>query len=272
VSPADAGLTVYERYATALDSMPEGTVLSHRSAAAVWDLWLPPFAEVEVTSPAGSRGSRYTTSVQRNMVVAHRRVLPPEDVTVQHGLPVTGLARTWLDLAAILDVYDLVAAGDRALQIGANHSELAERVVRQRRLRGTRRGRAAAPLLHAGSRSRPESRIRAALLLAGLPMPEVNQPIFDAHGQWLAEPDLHYKAARLAIEYNGGDHATLERMRKDATRTLDLLRADWLVRIYTAVDAFRRLNEVVTDTRQILARRAPELLVAARFRPRVSNE
>ena len=105
-------------------------------------------------------------------------------------------------------------------------------------------------------------------MLAGLPLPEVNQPIYDEHGQWLAEPDLHYKAARLAIEYNGSDHATLDRMRKDATRTLDLLRADWLVRVYTAVDAFRRLEAVVADTRGILARRAPQLLTAVRYRPR----
>lgn len=265
---ASAELSAVERYGMALDSMPDGTVLSHRSAAALWDLWIPPFSDVEVTTPARSRGSRYTTSVQRAAVVAHRRVLAPEDVTVLHGLPVTGLTRTWLDLSALLDVHDLVAAGDRALQVGANQADLAERAARQRRLRGTTRCRAAAPLLHPGSRSRPESRIRAALLLAGLPMPEVNQPIYDEHGQWLAEPDLHYKAARLAIEFNGSDHAALDRMRKDATRTLDMLRADWLVRVYTAVDAFQRLDGVVADTREILARRAPELLVAVRFRPR----
>lgn len=261
-------LSVIERCAVALDSMPDGTVLSHRSAATLWDLWLPTFHDVEVTSPASSRGSRYTTSVQRGRVVAHRRILAPEDVTLRHGLPVTGLVRTWLDIAALLDVYDLVAAGDRALQVGADIAELQQRTAALRRLRGTTRCRAAAPILHSGSRSRPESRIRAALSLAGLPMPEVNQPIFDEHGQWLAEPDLHYKAARLAIEYNGSDHASVERMRKDATRTLDMLRADWLVRIYTAVDAFRRLDGVVADTRDILMRRAPELLAAMRFRPR----
>jgi hypothetical protein len=244
---ASAELSVVERCAIALNSMPARTVLSHRSAAALWGLWIPAFDGVEVTTPAGVRGSRYTTSVQREIVVAHRRILPPEDVTEQHGLPVTSLARTWLDLAALVDIYDLVAAGDRALQVGAEKSELAERAVTQRRLRGTTRCRAVAPLLHSGSRSRPESRIRAALLLAGLPMPEVNRPVYDEHGQWLAEPDLHYKAARLAIEFNGSDHATIERMRKDATRTLDLLRADWLVRIYTAIDAFRRLDGVVAD-------------------------
>lgn len=259
-------LTDFERYAMALDSMPGNAVLSHRSAAVVWGLWIPPFGDVEVTTPARAAGSRYTTSVQRMAVVAHRRILPPEDVTVRHGLLVTDLVRTWLDLAPLLDVYDLVAAGDRALQLGAPLPDLLQRCGALKRLRGIRRCRTAASVLHPDSRSRPESRIRAALMLAGLPVPEVNRPIFDEYGQWLAEPDLHYKAARLAIEYNGSDHATLERMRKDATRTLDMQRADWLVRIYTAIDAFQRLDGVVADTREILARRAPELLVAARFR------
>lgn len=269
-----ADFTDVERYAMALDSMSPETVLSHRSAAMVWGLWIPQFAGVEVTTAARSAGSRYTTAVQRTAVVAHRRILPPEDVTLRHGLLVTTLARTWLDLAPFLDVYDLVAAGDRALQLGASHAELSQRCAALKRLRGIRRCRTAAPVLDAGSRSRPESRIRAALVLAGLPVPEVNRPIYDEHGQWLAEPDLHYKAARLAIEYNGSDHATLDRMRKDATRTLDMQRADWIVRIYTAVDAFVRLDGVVADTREILARRAPELLVAARFqsRPAVSDE
>jgi hypothetical protein len=268
---ATTELSDLERCAVALDSMPADTVLSHRSAAAVWGLWIPPFTDVEVTTPARSVGSRYTTSVQRAAVVAHRRLLAPDDVAVVHGLPVTGLVRTWLDLAPLLDTYDLVAAGDRALQLGADVAELAARAQTSKRVRGVRRSRTAAALLHPGSRSRPESRIRAALVLAGLPMPEVNQPIFDEYGQWLAEPDLHYKAARLAIEYNGSDHATLERMRKDASRTLDMQRADWIVRVYTAIDAYRRLEDIVADTREVLLRRAPELLTAVRLRRRFGN-
>jgi hypothetical protein len=57
-------LTDLERYAIALDSMPSETVLSHRSAAVVWGLWIPSFREIEVTTAARAAGSRYTTSSQ----------------------------------------------------------------------------------------------------------------------------------------------------------------------------------------------------------------
>ena len=142
--------------AEALSALSAGTVFSGRSAAQVWGIWIPRFCQVEVTTPAGTRGSRYTTSVQRRTVVAHRRILSDDDVVLHRGLPVTSLERTWLDLAAVLDGYDLVAAGDSALRAGAQHAVLCERVAQQRRLRGTRVARRAVVHLDARSRSRPE--------------------------------------------------------------------------------------------------------------------
>src|SRR5436305_6493632 len=125
--------------AAALAGAPPGTVLSHRSAAQVFGLWIPSFEGIEVTTTATWRGSRYTTAVQRRSVVAHRRVLDVSDTTLQHGLPVTCVGRTWLDLAPLLDIYDLVAAGDSALRIGCLPTELAQRVARSGRLPGVRR-------------------------------------------------------------------------------------------------------------------------------------
>ena len=46
--------------------------------------------------------------------------------------------------------------------------------------------------------------------------------IYSDVGEWLAEPDLSYDEARLALEYNGADHAKVERMRRDITRELDV--------------------------------------------------
>jgi hypothetical protein len=257
--------------AEALGSMPADTVLSDRSAAQVWGLWIPSFDRVEVTSAAGPRGSRYTTSVQRRAVVAHRRILPVDDVDVHRGLPVTSLERTWLDLAAILDVYDLVAAGDSALRAGADHARLCGRVAVQHRRRGTRAARRTVVHLDARSRSRPESRIRAALVLAGLPKPQVNRAIYDEFGQWLAEPDLHYREAKLALEYNGADHAGIKRIRQDSVRLLDQQREEWEIRTYTAPHAYSRLHEVVDDVTTLLSRRAPELLTAPYLGHRVTD-
>lgn len=261
---SSSGLDLY-RLADALAGMREDVVFSHRSAAHLWGLWIPRFGGIEVTSPACERASAYTTGVQRSAVVAHRRILPPEDVVLRHGLPVTTRERTWVDLAAILGIHDLVAAGDSALRAGASGDLIAAQVAALRRIRGAVLARRAVPLLNKRSASRPESRIRTAILLAGLPAPRVNQAVFDEHGQWLAEPDMHYEQARLALEYNGSDHANEGRMRKDSSRLLDLQRAGWEVRTYTAPHAYRRLDEVVHDVDMLLRRRAPELLTA-RFR------
>ena len=197
--------------ADALERVSPAAVLSHRSAAQVWGLWIPGFEGIEVTTPATERGSRYTTGVQRRSIVAHRRILSAEDLTTRYGLPVTSLARTWLDLAPFLDVHDLVAAGDSALRLGASKQDLAERARCAFRTRGAIRARQAAPLLNGRSKSRPESRIRAGIVLGGLPEPRVNEAVQDRHGGWLAEPDLHYDEARLAIEFNGAVHADVKR-------------------------------------------------------------
>ena len=73
-----------------------------------------------------------------------------------------------------------------------------------------------------------------ALVGAGLPAPEVNVSVHDERGGWLAEPDLSYPVARLAVEYQGAEHADPGRMRRDAARHMDLRRAGWDVLYYTA--------------------------------------
>jgi len=260
----DGGLLELERV---LRRLSPATVLSHRSAANLWGIWQPRYDGLEVSTPAGLRGSRNTTSVQRVTVTAHRRILRPDERVIHLGLPATTLERTWLDLANLLALPDLIAAGDSVLRLGASAESLAAAMQRAKGARGVRRGRAVLPLLDARSRSRPESRLRAALLLAGLPRPEVNRPIFDDHHGWLAEPDLHYREARLALEYNGEEHAERGRMARDSTRLLQVQRAGWEVRTYTSVDAFKRLDEVVLDVRTLLRIRAPALLAACSSDP-----
>jgi hypothetical protein len=265
--PTDSGGAPVEigAWADALASMSPHAVLSYRSAAQLWGLWIPRFDGIEVTTPATSRGSSRTTGVQRRAVIAHRRLTDDGDITVQFGLPTYTIERTWLDLAAVLDLPDLIAAGDSALRAGADHAELIARAERMRGVRGAVAARRAVPLLDARSRSRPESRIRAGIVLSGLPKPEVNRPIFDADGGWLAEPDLHYRRAKLAIEFNGADHEGLAQMRKDSVRTRGLDRADWKILVYTAPHAFGRLREVADDVYRDLCRRDPELLVGCRL-------
>jgi predicted transcriptional regulator of viral defense system len=73
-------------------------VLSHRSAAALWGIRPSSRAVSDVIAPRKCR---------RAGIHAHRTVLPPDEVTVHHGIPVTNPARTLFDLAAVVSPQQL---------------------------------------------------------------------------------------------------------------------------------------------------------------------
>src|SRR5690606_33475410 len=98
--------TVAERFAALRLVCPGDLALSHCSAAEVLNLPLPRECEHEALHVTGS-GAR----VRRRGVVAHRG-LDRREVTTLRGIPVTGLADTWLDLAPFVSLEDLVVVGD----------------------------------------------------------------------------------------------------------------------------------------------------------------
>ena len=75
----------------------DGAVLSHRSAAALWEVLADTAHRTEVTVPtAGGRAARDRVRVHRSPT------LRPDEVTIRKRIPVTTPARTVLDLAATL--------------------------------------------------------------------------------------------------------------------------------------------------------------------------
>jgi predicted transcriptional regulator of viral defense system len=86
------------RWLAAVMACGPGAVLSHRDAAQLWHLRQSSSAYIEVTVPSlNGRQKREGIRIHRS------GGLRPEDVTVRHGIPVTTLARTLLDLADVLD-------------------------------------------------------------------------------------------------------------------------------------------------------------------------
>jgi hypothetical protein len=162
-------------------------------------------------------------------------------------------------------VPDLVAAGDSALRGGCSVDALSDVVARSARLRGVRRAREALPLLDARSRSRPESHLRVAASGPGLPRFAVNEPIYRREGGWLAEPDLSLVEAKLALEYQGADHASVDRMRSDITRERDMRADGWLCLMYGPNEVFGRPWTIRPEIRAELARRAPHLIARSRL-------
>jgi very-short-patch-repair endonuclease len=184
-------------------------------------------------------------------------MLSSDEIVIVDGLAATSEARTWVDLAAFLSLHDLVAVGDSILHENPDPTALAAAVRRASGRRGIVRARAALPLLDGDSRSRPESHLRCVLVDGGLPKPEVNKAAQNARGEWLAEPDLLYRAARLAIEYNGADHAVPKRMRNDITRELDLAIDDWHTLVVGPSEVFEQPERTVAHVRSLLDRRDP---------------
>ena len=83
-------------------------VLSHRSAAEHWGLLQTAQRQADVTVPGTSRAQR------RSLRVHRARTLAPDEVTLLDRIPITSLARTFLDLAAVLSPARLVRAIEQA--------------------------------------------------------------------------------------------------------------------------------------------------------------
>ncbi|WP_344201438.1 hypothetical protein [Pseudolysinimonas kribbensis] len=185
---------------------PPDAFFSHATAAELWGL---PVARgglaIHVARPTDRRGARMAG------VISHHLQIDPRDLVDLDGLRVTSPARTWCDLATILDLEHLVAAGDRVLWRRDPLAGLAEvRAVARRHpgRRGRRNRHAALPLLSDRSDSPAESVIRMRILSAGLPAPVVNPVIRSRSGAFVARVDLCWPQYRMVLEYEGDQHRT----------------------------------------------------------------
>ncbi|GGF35968.1 hypothetical protein GCM10010922_08900 [Microbacterium sorbitolivorans] len=88
-------------------------------------------------------------------------------------------------------------------------------------------------LARVGSESPRESKLRLLLVRSGLPEPELNADLFDRRGTFLARLDMSYPQWKVAVEYDGRQHASDPRQfEKDADRWEGIRREGWrLVRI-----------------------------------------
>ena len=257
--------------AAALESSAPHTVLASFTAARLHGLWLPGKSDVvHLASAQLGVPGRSMTRTRRSPFVAHRFELRPQDVVLVAGLPVTSIARTWRDLAREMSLPDLVAAGDSALRAGATRRELADLLDASPFAPRSANARRAVELLDERSRSRPESHLRVAVSGLSIEPLGVNIPVYRDEGGWLAEPDLSLPGAKLALEYQGVDHAEIDRMRRDMTRFVDLRAEQWLVLPYGPAEVFRRPAHIRAEVRREIWQRAPHLVRApSRHRNRV---
>lgn len=87
------------RWMAAVLACGEGAMLSHGSAARLWQLMPPATERVDVTQ-SGRRA-------RRDGIVAHRAEIPEDERAVVDAIPVTSPFRTVFDLAAVLTLREL---------------------------------------------------------------------------------------------------------------------------------------------------------------------
>lgn len=168
--------------------------------------------------------------LNRPHVVAHRMKLYEDEVTTVDGVPVTTVERTWLDMAEMLTLDELVVMGDSCVRVPrvefeerdaplCTLADLQRMIDRHKGKRGLRKAKEAIRLIRVGSDSPQESLLRLAIVRAGLPEPELNVPVETTDGGRFLQPDLSYKKYTIGIEYEGVNHGNEAQVVRDISRS-----------------------------------------------------
>jgi hypothetical protein len=220
----DDAIDERERLRLLASVLPPDTAFSHQTAAVLLGAPVPapPRPHVALTPRR--------VLPQHAGLVVHGRRLQSEDVVLHAGMRVTSGAQTFLDLAAVLQPQELVAAGDALGRLGhLDEARLDARLARADRVRGVVRARACAPLLCRLAQSRPESLIRYWLVTSDLPDPQPQLPVLDRWGREVAHGDLGYDRWKVLLEYEGRQHAEQDQFRRDVDRYSLIAVGGWCV-------------------------------------------
>lgn len=227
--------------------MPPEAALGGRSAAAVLGAPAPRYADpVTVIVPPdvrwlGPRGVR-----------VHRGALPDVDVVTASDLAVTRPGRTAWDVAALESTATAVGVLDAMARAGLiAPQDLLRDLYDNPKRWGARRARAAFSLMDPRSESPPESWVRVACALAGLPAPVPQYEVVE-EGVWLARADLAWPEARLIVEYEGSYHFADGQIVRDDARIERLIAAGWRV-IRLAAHDLQDMDDIVRRIAEALA-------------------
>jgi very-short-patch-repair endonuclease len=247
-------LSRHGRWLAAVLSCGEGAVLSHWSAAELWGIRAGSRETIDVTLP---RRSRNSSPIRR-----HCCVLPPDETTVEDGIPVTTVPRTIFDLAAaspvdvvenalreaeFLNLYDALSLGD-----------LVARYPRSRGVESVRRALRRLEEEPAGRRrSRLEERFIPFLRHHCLPLPRLNAWIEAGGNRY--QVDCLWSPSQI-IELDGWQgHGTRSAFRDDRARDRRLRVAGYAVTRLAWSQLDDEPEEIAADLRSLLAVRPPGL-------------
>lgn len=228
-------------------------VLTHEAAATVLGLWtLTPEPDIRLAVAPSSpheplvlpdvpvTGAR-AASARR--ITRSRRTLPPQEVTIVNGLPVTTPLRTAVDCACDLPVHRSLAVIDSALRsltypdrrwresttttpLAQAHQDAADILAAQGRRNGVRRARAALGAADPLSESPGESVLRWAALAVGAPAPRAQHEVLTPRHAFFL--DVAFPDHFLAWEFDGlTKYDAAADVRDEKRRELSLQRQGW---------------------------------------------
>ncbi|WP_427016946.1 hypothetical protein ACQCSX_19975 [Pseudarthrobacter sp. P1] len=232
------------------------SAVSHATAFRIWALpgFLPGADEdtihVARQSPHGIPRRRGATG--------HRLQFFDDEVECLDGLWITTRVRTWLDCARRMTVDELTVAADHLLrsprpefegrsQPYALPGDLAGILDRHWGTPGIRKARLALEQARIGSDSAPETRLRLAVVRAGLPEPELNVPVTLA-GDVTRIPDESFPGFKVAVEYEGSHHSDPNQVERDIAREEDFASAGW---IQVRISKRHMKNEASTAVKKV---------------------
>jgi len=241
------------RWLAAVFACGEGTVLSHRDAAQLWELGKSNPALIDVTVP--SRNGR----VRRKGIRVHRSGrLRADEVTLRGAIPVTTVARTLLDLADVLPRQALRRAVTEAEYRDRLDTATLTAVIENNPGRRGAKLREAIEGKRHWTRSPLEDRFLALLARHGVEEPETNV--------WLDgyEVDFLWRRVGLAVELDGlAAHATRAAVLRDRERD----RVLWRRGLRTM-----RLTSGALDLEEEVLRDLAQAGVSVDSRPRASSK
>jgi very-short-patch-repair endonuclease len=220
---ARSPLSVRGKYLAAVMACGSGAKLSHRAAADLWGI-RPATCPSEITVPEVTR--------RIPEIRIHRsRMLDPRDFTVLDGIPVTTVARTLLDLAAVLRPSDLEVVIDRAERQGL--FDLSAVVDVLQRARGKAGMRTLKRVMTTYEHSTQKSNLERAFKKLLREATDIGTPFFNAvvHGETGPhEVDALWEQHELAVQLDGFEfHRTRRDREKDASSDADLELAGYRV-------------------------------------------
>ncbi len=206
-----------------------GTLASHRSAAALYDLPGGSTELIEITC------RRWRRSKYPHLVVHETKRMDPGPNTVVEGIRSTSVERTLLDLGAVRGRLTVQMAFDRAIKTKLTtwdrvHQTL-QSLARSGRpgvvkLRWAIEARAGLPV----PESEPETALLALLEGSGLPTPRPQYVVTDPSGGFVGRVDAAYPGQKIALEYDSDqEHSEPAALERDNARRNRLIAAGWTV-------------------------------------------